>query len=85
MLDFTDVLGGVEEENIGDYLVSLENNDDNEAVLSIASDGDVIDQQIVFSDTSVADLAALVGAPSSSGTDVLSTMMEENKILINNF
>ncbi|MDD1780339.1 calcium-binding protein [Enterovibrio sp. ZSDZ35] len=85
ILDFTDVLGGVEEENIGDYLVALENNDDNEAVLSIATDGDVVDQQIVFSNTSVADLAALVGAPSASSTDVISTMLEENKILVSNF
>ncbi len=83
VLDFTDVLDGIQNENIGDYLVSLENNEDDEAILSISTDGDVIDQQIVFSNTSVEELAENLGmAGTSTGSDVITTMLEESRILI---
>ncbi|WP_407334053.1 hypothetical protein [Enterovibrio sp. 27052020O] len=82
IIDLSDILDNVENEDIGQYLVSLENNADNEAVLSIASNGTDVDQQIEFAGLSVSDLAEGIGMASSSfGQDVITNLLEDNKIL----
>ncbi|WP_017005434.1 calcium-binding protein, partial [Enterovibrio norvegicus] len=86
LLDFSDLLDTIESEDLSSYLVALENNEENEATLSLASNGEDVDQQITFSNLSVADLADAFDMPvNSTGQDVISNMLEENKILINSF
>nr|WP_306418248.1 calcium-binding protein [Grimontia sedimenti] len=86
VLDFADVLGEVSDEDLGSYLVALEENDEGEAVLSLATDGDAVDQQVVFASTSIEDMVNAFGLDSdSSGQDVINAMIEESKLITQSF
>ncbi|CZF80831.1 Poly(beta-D-mannuronate) C5 epimerase 2 [Grimontia celer] len=81
VLDLSDLLDGVNNENLDDYLVSLV-DDAGKATLTIASEGDENDQVIVFDNKSLDELSQdVLGISGGSGADILDKMIE-NGILI---
>ncbi|MGF1769901.1 type I secretion C-terminal target domain-containing protein [Enterovibrio makurazakiensis] len=76
-----DLLEGANDDNIGDYLVSLA-DESGKATLSVASDGETVDQKIVFEDKSLAELSDdVLGLASGSGAEILEKMLLDGMLV----
>ncbi|MDD1795765.1 type I secretion C-terminal target domain-containing protein [Enterovibrio sp. ZSDZ42] len=76
-----DLLEGANDDNIGDYLVSLA-DESGKATLSVASDGETVDQKIVFEDKSLAELSDdVLGIASGSGAEILEKMLLDGMLV----
>ncbi|KKD58306.1 hypothetical protein RN22_21870 [Grimontia sp. AD028] len=80
VLDLSDLLDGLNNESIEDYLVSLSDKE-GKATLTVGLEGEADSQVIVFENKSLDQLSQDLGISGSSGSEILGKMIDDGILI----